>query len=212
VTRLGSPPYICLITEGRLDPENYKSRSLATLETLSESASDGVNLVQIREKGLGGRLLFDLTRRAVETLSQEDVRILVNDRADIAWAAGAHGVHLPASGLSPLTIRSNFPDLLVGVSTHTLEEARTAVENGADYILFGPIFATPGKGESLGLPQLRRVSNELGDFPTIALGGVNEANCEDTIDAGAAGIAAIRALNEVSSRRDICRRLRVLIR
>ena len=157
----------------------------------------GVSLIQIREKQLTGKLLYKLVCDAVTVTAGTETLLLVNDRADIAVAAGADGVHLPAMSLSPKMVRAAFgPEIIIGVSTHSISEASNARVGGADYIVFGPVFATPGKGDGCGVKGLAEVCRELVSFPVIALGGIDSDNFRSSLDAGAAGFAAIRSLND----------------
>jgi thiamine-phosphate pyrophosphorylase len=127
-------------------------------------------------------------------------RLLVNDRADIAQAAGADGVHLTGRSLEAALVRGAFgKHLLIGVSTHSLAEARAARESGADFVVFGPVFETASKrlyGEPVGLEKLEEVAREMAPLPVIALGGVTLNNALDCIRAGASGIAAIRLFSD----------------
>jgi thiamine-phosphate pyrophosphorylase len=152
-------------------------------------------------------MLFDLVRDAVSAAKRSETAIFVNDRADVARSAGADGVHLPEGGLAPEVVKRIFPELLVGVSTHDLAGAVRASEAGADLIYFGPIFETPGKGKPVGLDVLASVCRGVA-APVVALGGIDEGNFQAALDAGAAGIAAIRALNDAESRRRVLARLR----
>ncbi len=201
-------PYTCLITAGEADPSNFEIIKHGMLETIRDAVADGVNLIQIREKALPARLLFDLVSDAVRILRSTEALVLVNDRVDVAIAAKADGVHLPETSLPPNIVRRVIAsDLVIGVSTHSIEQALAAADAGADYIFFGPIFETPGKGPPIGIDSLRAVCRELKTFPVIALGGVDQNNFENVLSAGAAGIAAIRSLNDHESRRAICKRL-----
>lgn len=159
-----------------------------------------IDLIQIREKHLSANLLYQLSARAADITRGSATKLLVNDRADIAASAGADGVHLASLSLPPDVVRRTFDaDFLIGVSTHTLEEAAAARRSGADFVVFGPVFDTLSKrqyGEPLGLGDLRKVTSELAPFPVLALGGVTAENVADCIHAGAAGIAAIRILND----------------
>jgi thiamine-phosphate diphosphorylase len=205
VKRLVDPPYICLITEGLSDPTNFQSEKKKILTTIRDAVSDGVNMVQIREKSLPARLLFDLVRDAVEILRDTSSIVLVNDRVDIALAAGADGVHLRESSLLPFVVRVRFPrQLIVGVSTHSYSAAKSAAWSNADYVVFGPVFMSPGKQSPVAESELRAVCLELEGFPVLALGGVDAGNVIDVLKAGASGIAAIRSLNEPASRSRIC--------
>ncbi len=199
-------PYTCLITAGEADPSNFEIKKKGILETIRDAVADGVNLIQIREKALPARLLVHLVREAVQILSSTDALVLVNDRADVAIAARADGVHLPETSLRPDVVREAISsNLVIGASTHSIEQALAAAGSGADYIFFGPIFETPGKGPPVGIESLSAVCRKLRTFPVIALGGVDQNNFENVLSAGAAGIAAIRSLNDQAKRRAILR-------
>jgi thiamine-phosphate pyrophosphorylase len=150
--------------------------------------------IQIREKDLSAKALLDLTRRAVAITK---IPILVNGRADIALAAGAHGVHLPGGSIPPCELRrlaglgTGMTAGLIAVSCHTVDEVRAAEAEGADFVVFGPIFATPGKGSPVGLDALERAAASV-RIPVLALGGVTTANANLCVLRGAAGIAGIR--------------------
>ena len=154
-----------------------------------------VSLVQLREKSLSARVLYELTTRAAAIAKASTTRVLVNDRFDVARAAGADGVHLTSRSLPPSVVRSICgPDFLIGVSTHSLEEALNARTEGADFIVFGPVFETPSKriyGAPQGLERLREVTNALHGFPVLAIGGINRDNAAQCLSAGASGIAGI---------------------
>src|SRR5689334_25279397 len=127
---------------------------------LVQAAVDAeVPLFQIREKSLSARSLYELVVRAVSITRGSKTRLMVNDRVDVARAAGADGVHLTARSLPADVVRKICgPDFLIGVSTHTLDEARAAQAAGADFVVFGPIFETESKrafGEPQGLDKLR---------------------------------------------------------
>jgi thiamine-phosphate pyrophosphorylase len=173
------------------------------LEKIHAAVAAGVDWVQIREKDLSGRELLTLARKAV-TVAGSHAHVIVNDRLDVALAAGAAGVHLGRESLSArevvLWCRSgNAPaEFLVGVSCHSLEEAREAHAAGASYIFFGPVFDTPSKramGEPQGLARLAEICRSVA-IPVLAIGGVSEENAAECIRAGAAGIAAIRMFQE----------------
>ena len=152
-------------------------------------------LVQIREKSLSARVLYELTARAAEITRDSETRLLVNDRVDIARAAGADGVHLTAHSLPAEVVREICgPDFLIGVSTHSLAEARAAQVGGADFVVFGPVFETESKrafGAPQGLDKLRELTIALAEFPVLAIGGITRENTASCIAAGASGIAGI---------------------
>ena len=158
----------------------------------------GVDFIQVREKDLPDRQLFDLTRRIVEiareTPQNTRCRVLVNGRADIAVAAGADGVHLTSSGIGITAIRSWIPkNFIVGVSVHTMREIRAACAQDVDYILLGHVFPTASKesmGAALGVDFLRRACREA-SAPVLALGGITAERISVVLQAGAIGVAGI---------------------
>jgi thiamine-phosphate pyrophosphorylase len=154
-----------------------------------------IPLVQLREKSLSARVLYELTTQAAAIAKGSTTRLLVNDRFDIARAAGADGVHLTTRSLPTSIVRSICgDDFLIGVSTHSLDEALNARTQGANFVVFGPVFETPSKqiyGAPQGLEKLRDVTNALDGFPVLAIGGINLDNTADCLSAGASGIAGI---------------------
>ena len=158
------------------------------LASVKRAVQNGVDMIQVREKDLDARSLFELVRNIVEAVEGTPTRVLVNDRLDVALGAGAHGVHLPANGFPIQAVRGLIG--LVGVSTHTFGEVQQAQSEGADFVVFGPIFDTPGK-TPLGVDQLRNVTRAA-SVPVLAIGGITEENISEVIRAGAAGIAGIR--------------------
>jgi thiamine-phosphate pyrophosphorylase len=178
---------ITLITDRR----RLGGRDLAALAR--EAAEAGVDRIQVREKDLGGRDLRTLVSDVVGATSGTAVRILVNGRPDVATAARAHGIQLPEDGLTVSAAKRAFPALEVGASRHSVEGAWRAEDEGADFVLLGPIFATPGKEErALGVGPLAEAARRL-TIPVHAVGGIDAGNARLVVEAGARGLAAIRA-------------------
>jgi len=148
---------------------------------------EGVDMIQVREKDMDARALLDLVLKIVDEAKGTSTHVLVNDRLDVAVAAGADGVHLPSYGLPVASIRPIIN--LVGVSTHTLEEVQAATAAGADFIVFGPVFDSPGK-TAVGLERLSQAISST-NIPIYAIGGITMKNASDVIDLGAMGIAGI---------------------
>lgn len=162
-------------------------------EWVAALAAAGVDGVQLREKEADDGELLALGRIARALLPA--AALLVNGRLDVALASGADGVHLPADGLPAAPLLAWAAGLgrrpLVGRSTHTLAEVAAARDEGADYVTFGPVFATPGKGAPVGTAALAAAAR-LG-VPVLALGGVEPERVAEAIATGAHGVAAIRA-------------------
>ncbi len=195
-------PILYLITSGATTPATKPASPefQNLLNVVSRAAASGIDLIQIREKNLSARTLFELCARASEIVAGSSTRLLVNDRADIARASACDGVHLTARSLDTQVVRKSFgPDFLIGVSTHSIEEARRARDHEANFAVFGPVFDTPSKrefGSPLGLEKLREAAHALAPFPLIAIGGVTLENSREVLAAGASGIAAIRLFND----------------
>ncbi len=191
-------PILYLITSGATTrattPASEEFLSVLTLVRAAVQAR--VSFIQLREKNLTARTLYELTARAAEITRGTATRLLVNDRADVARADGADGVHLTTRSLEASIVRRAFgPNFLIGVSTHTLAEARAARDQGADFAVFGPVFDTPSKrayGPPVGLESLREAARQLSPFPLVALGGITNENAASAQGAGASGVAAIR--------------------
>ena len=179
----------CYITDRRSLPPG-----VLLIDNIGANLTAGVEWIQIREKDLAARDLFDLTRQVLGLPNPHGSKILVNTRVDVALAAGAAGAHLPAGSPAPRVWRAlTPPGFLIGVSCHSLDDVRAAEDQGADYVVFGPVFPPCSKVTGLeprgieGLMQAVRAVR----VPVLALGGITATNAKDCIQAGAAGIAAI---------------------
>lgn len=167
-------------------------------EAIGRAAQAGLQLIQIRERDMSAKALCEFTRAAIERARPHGARVLVNDRLDVALATGADGVHLRASSIPAHEVRAGaakkgLDDFLIGVSTHSIAEARMAEEGGANFIVCGPVYDTPSKrdyGSPLGLERFAEICGSV-KIPTLAIGGINLSNYREPLRCGAAGIAAI---------------------
>ena len=163
------------------------------LEASEAALMGGVRALQLREKNLTDCELIELGTQLRILTSNYNAKLIMNSRADIAKIIDADGVHLTENSAHANEIKSTFPDLIVGVSTHSLEAAQTAEAQGADYITFSPIYATPSKanyGPPQGLGLLRQVSQEV-NLPVLALGGITLHRVSECLEQGAFGVALI---------------------
>jgi len=196
---------LCYVTDRKgleVSPENQCEALVGRMEI---AARAGVDWIQLREKDLSGRALAELLREALRRVPA-GCRIVLNDRLDVACALGAGGVHLGRESLSVEDARrlargrGATQDFLVGASTHSLAAALSAEKAGADYLVFGPVYATPSKaqyGPPQGIERLREVCHAV-SLPVLAIGGITVENARACLEAGAAGIAAIRLFEEAS--------------
>jgi thiamine-phosphate pyrophosphorylase len=175
-------------------------------------------MVQIREKDLASRELIALVEEALSAAREPGrggASVIVNDRLDVALAAGAEGVHLGAHSMPLQVVRQFAPrPFVIGVSCHSLGEAMTAESGGADYLALGPVFETPSKlsyGPPLGLEMLRSVALRV-RIPVLALGGITVERIRPCREAGASGIAGIRIFQDCESVQERVRELRAQLK
>ena len=195
-------PLVCYVTDRTAFGLDETEAVARLLEAIGRAADAGVDAIQLREKDLSGRALLELAEAAVGRSGT--AKILINDRLDVALAAGAAGVHLggesvPVADVAVFRKAGRAPaHFLIGRSCHSLEEALQAERDGADYVFFGPVFATPSKarfGPPQGVDALAAVCCRV-RIPVLAIGGITLQNAVECITAGAAGVAAIRLFQE----------------
>ncbi len=177
-------PRLYAITDSKRYPD--------MLQRLEKALKKGIRMVQLREKELSGLEYYQLAKRVRELTQNYDAMLFINDRVDIALAVNADGVHLPEKGLPPSVVKRIAPELLVGYSAHSLEQALCAQEEGADFITLSPIFKTQShpEVEPIGLGLLKEVSQKL-SIPVYALGGITWDRIKLCYKNGAYGIAGI---------------------
>jgi len=183
-------------------------KRLATV--VEEALKGGIKAVQLREKDLSAKELFELAQGIRDMTRQHGAKFFINDRVDIALAVEADGVHLGQNSFSANDVKQFLNKeshisrhacasrLLVGVSTHSLSEAEKAEGEGADFVTFGPIFYTQSKadyGEPLGVKSIKKMREKI-HIPVFAIGGINKWNIKDVIASGADGAAVISAIME----------------
>ena len=197
-----SRPLLYLITNRQgFNPTTETRSEIAMdrqIESVRAAAQAGCHLIQIREKDLGSGELVSMARRCLDAVRGHETRLLINDRLDIALAIGADGVHLrttslPVEEVRRAVTRLGRADFIIGVSTHSVDEARRAAEGGADFIVCGPVYETPSKaayGQPLGIAGLGSICAAVA-IPVIELGGISSRNFRQPLAAGAVGIAGI---------------------
>ena len=223
--KLSRRPILCYVTDRKGLATAQDNRVEALLERVAIAAAAGVDWIQIREKDLSGKELSSLTRDAVAQTRQinqrnrQASRMLVNERLDVAYSERADGVHFGEQSLPVQDVRKWLGEkadlarrykFLVGVSCHSVQAAATAAHDGADYIFFGPVFATPSKasfGAPQGLQRLAEVCSSV-SIPVIAIGGITLDNASNCFAGGAGGIAAIRLFQDAENLTSLVTELR----
>jgi len=170
-----------------------------TERVVAAALDGGVDVVQLREKGLDARTRYRMGRRLRELTAARDTALIVNDRVDLAAAVDADGVHLGQSDLPVEVAREQLgPDAVVGCSTSTVAEAEDAVTAGADYLGVGAVYGTSSKDvadgkDGIGTERVRAIADAV-DVPVIGIGGVDASNAAAVAEAGATGVAVISAI------------------
>jgi thiamine-phosphate pyrophosphorylase len=167
------------------------------LWVLEQALDGGVRAIQLREKGLEGKKLFQLAEKARELCARYYATLFINDRIDIACAVGADGVQMGKTSLPIDAARDLLGHTrMIGVSTHSMEEAQNAERLGADFVLFGPVYFTPSKaafGPPQGLAALKKIVENI-TLPVYAIGGIKPENVREVMSVGTRGIALISAV------------------
>jgi thiamine-phosphate pyrophosphorylase len=198
-------PKLYPITDRRLS-------GLSHAEQVARLCEGGARLVQLREKELSPREFYAEASEALRVARTFGARVFVNDRADVALALGADGVHLGQEDMPPAPARALLGDgVVVGFSTHNVEQAIEAARLPVDYIAVGPVFATSSKQNPdpvVALEGVRRVRESIGGVPLVAIGGVTAENARSVLEAGADSVAVIGALLSAANPAEITRRTR----
>ncbi|HOO19759.1 MAG TPA: thiamine phosphate synthase [Kiritimatiellia bacterium] len=187
------------------------ARGRPTAEIVRQAVQGGVTCVQLREKSCGTREFLEEARTVKAVLAGTGVPLIINDRVDVALAAGADGVHLGQDDM-PLAEarRMGPPGWIIGISAESVADAVQAERDGADYVGASPVFATPTKTDTappLGLAGLRAVCAAV-KIPVVAIGGLHADNAHDVVRAGAAGLAVVSAIVAAESPRTAAAELR----
>lgn len=209
--RRGGPPlpWVCLVTDQAACPGGYTGLERAVAGALE----GGVNLVQLRDRNLPAGELYELGRRLRRLTREAGAALVVNDRADVALAVGADGVHLGEAGLPVGVARDLLGERLVGRSVHALPGAVEAEAVGADYLVVGTIFPSeshPG-GPAAGPCLVKRIRQRT-RAPLVGIGGITAENASQVIAAGASGVAVIRAILADPFPQQAARRLAEVVR
>ncbi len=180
---------------GIVDPDACQGRDV--VDVARAMLNGGLSIIQLRAKTLSTGKMLEIARELCSLCKQHGSFFIVNDRTDVALAAGAHGVHLGQDDLALEAARKiTGPEFIIGISTHTIEEATIAQEMGADYLGFGAIYATgtkTGVTDPQGPARLAEIVRAV-SIPVVAIGGISKQNLAQVANTGAAGAAMISAL------------------
>ncbi len=191
---------VCFVTDRKMCEEQE------LLRIISEAVSSGLDMVQVREKDLPGKALLTLAEDVVRECQGTECRVFINGRFDVALACGADGVHLGYDAIPPEVVRKSVRDRLqIGISIHSVEEAREAHNKKADFAFLGTIFKTPSKEgltRLLGVDPLKEAVSQC-QIPLFAIGGINEKTMKLLEGSGAEGVAMISGIINAPSLADL---------
>ena len=190
------------------------SSGRSNLEVLEAVIRGGVGIIQLREKDLSRRDFYHLAARFREITARAGMLLIINDHLDVAMAVDADGVHLGQDDFPPAEARRLAPELFIGASTHSLEEARQAERDGADYVNIGPIFPTgtkEGVERFLGPEGIGAIAPHIG-IPFTVMGGIKESNIDAVLAQGARRVAVVTAVTRAADMEGAVRSLRERIR
>ena len=195
--------------------DRKQTRGRELLRVVEDALDGGVKAIQLREKDLGGRELYELAEQLKTVCSTHRAKLFINDRVDVALAVDADGVQLGSASMPVGAARALLGERKsIGASTHSLEEALVAERAGADFVLFGPVYFTPSKsayGKPQGLEPLRGVVEKI-SIPVYAIGGIKPENIGAVKRAGASGAALISAVMAAEAPREAARELLRLLK
>jgi thiamine-phosphate pyrophosphorylase len=199
-------PKIYPITDVRLT-------KISHAEQVEKLIEGGAKIVQLREKYAAPKDFYESAKKALKIARRQNVKIIINDRVDIALVLKADGVHLGQDDLPPKNAREILGEkAIIGFSTHNIKQAISAVKLPINYLAIGPVFATKTKenpDEIVGIEGVKKVREAVGDFPLVAIGGITLENFQDVLDAGANSVAIISDL--LSDAEKIAEKMRILI-
>jgi len=198
-------PKLYAITDRRLS-------GLSHAEQVARLCEGGARAVQLREKQLSAREFYAEVLEALRVARSFGAKLIINDRADVALAVGADGVHVGQDDVPPLAARALLGEgRIVGFSTHSVEQASAAARLPLDYLAIGPVFDTSSKANPdpvVGLEGVRRVRAAVGTLPLVAIGGITAERAPSVLKAGADSVAVIGALLDTPDPAEITRRTR----
>ncbi|MFH2070751.1 MAG: thiamine phosphate synthase [Elusimicrobiota bacterium] len=176
------------------------TREIPDSQTVEHACAGGADVIQLRAKNLNAMQFMKAARDIREITSRYNVPLIINDRLDIALMCGADGMHVGQDDMPPAEVKSflasmKVKDFIVGISTHSFEQAMEAERQGADYISVGPVFKTPTKPEygQVGVELIKKVKSKV-KIPVVAIGGIDETNINLVLDAGPDCVAVVRAV------------------